>query len=215
MDLEHSRTTPVVIEAPASPSASRGESLVLRSPSAVEVGPRSQRERDLCERASSTDWFYLGGLVGLNVGAVLFDAKVAKHSDSVPLRMIGPGFVGLAWGGLIGGGYLALPKCDEHWLPGSPPGGDVRKSWPLALALASLAGMTAPFVVGQEQGPVPKSWPVIERSMRLVTAGLSGFAGALLPYVLPPITWRAHRELVKIRVAPVETGAGLTFSGTF
>ena len=75
--------------------------------------------------------------------------------------------------------------------------------------------MTAPFVVGQEQGPVPKSWPVTERSMRLVTAGLSGFAGALLPYVLPPITWRAHQELVKIRVAPVETGAGLTFSGTF
>ena len=32
-----------------------------------------------------------------------------------------------------GGGYLALPKCDPHWVGEAPREGDVRASWPLAL----------------------------------------------------------------------------------
>ena len=36
--------------------------------------------------------------------------------------------------------------------------------------------------------------------MHLVAAGVSGFGGALLPYLLPPSTWAASRELEKIRV---------------
>ena len=35
--------------------------------------------------------------------------------------------------------------------------------------------------------------------MHIVAAGLSGFGGALLPYLLPPRTWSAARELDKLR----------------
>jgi hypothetical protein len=35
--------------------------------------------------------------------------------------------------------------------------------------------------------------------MHLVVAGVAGFAGALLPYLIPPRTWAAARELERLR----------------
>jgi hypothetical protein len=34
-----------------------------------DIYPRTDRERDLCDRASRPDWLYLGGLAALDVGA--------------------------------------------------------------------------------------------------------------------------------------------------
>lgn len=44
--------------------------------------------------------------------------------------------------------------------------------------------------------------------MRLVLASGFGIAGALLPYLLPPKTWRAAKELERLRAAPTEDGRG-------
>ena len=41
----------------------------------------------------------------------------------------------------------------------------------------------------------------------VVTAGLAGFAGALIPYLLPPTTWSAARELEHIRAGTDGTSA--------
>ena len=35
--------------------------------------------------------------------------------------------------------------------------------------------------------------------MHIVAAGVAGFGGALLPYLLPPSTWAAARELDHLR----------------
>lgn len=180
---------------------------------AFELGPRTAEERKLCERAASWDWLYTGATLALNVGAVLFDNAV-KYADGVGVRMLGPSAVGLAWGGLVSGAYLSLPKCDPRWVQTPSYEGEVRKTWPVAVALALLAGSTAPVLVGVETGPVPDAWPTGERVMRLVLAGSTGFLGALVPYLLPPRTWRAARELERLRfsAAPTAMSVGYTFS---
>jgi hypothetical protein len=45
--------------------------------------------------------------------------------------------------------------------------------------------------------------------MHIVAAGLAGFGGALLPYLLPPRTWRASRELMRLRLATTTAGGPL------
>jgi hypothetical protein len=37
--------------------------------------------------------------------------------------------------------------------------------------------------------------------MHLVAAGVAGFAGAFVPYLIPPSTWSAARELERLRVS--------------
>jgi hypothetical protein len=150
--------------------------------------------------------------LGLSVYA---DASWFKDLQQPGLRTIGPGLVGVSWGWFIGGGYLAQPKCGPDWVASAPPEGDVRATWPLALSLALLAGVTAPVIDYYVLGPVPQEWSVTERQFRLVGAAAGGVAGALLPYVLPPRTWRAARELQHIRAGGDARGAFLSYSVSF
>jgi hypothetical protein len=168
-----------------------------------DISPRGAREEELCARASHPDWVYLAALGLLDVGAFwLGSSDTIKFTGSIPLRMTGPLMIGLTWGATIGGSWLALPKCSPHWVGEPPREGDVREVWPLAISMALLAGATAPIVNGIAIGPfsLPIEWSTFEREMHVVVAGLAGFGGALLPYAIPPRTWRAARELQRIRL---------------
>jgi hypothetical protein len=197
----------------------------------TQIGPRPGREEELCERASHTDWLYIGAMGAGVVASVVADFSFFKkipigHSADQPytatagdsaLRTIGPGLVGLFWGGLVGGTYLAMPQCSSTWVQAPPPEGEVRASWPMAVTLAALAGATAPLVVAIEEGPIRPEWPVSERWTRHLVPVATGFFGALVPYVLPPRTWAAKRELERIRFhGDVTTGSlGLGYVVTF
>ncbi len=155
-----------------------------------DVYPVTERERELCARASQPDWVYLGGLLVLDAGAIWYGSNVdVKYSSSVPVRMAGPALIGVTWGATVGGA----------WVGESPREGDVRESWPLAVSFALLAGATAPFVNGIAVGNLPITWSTPEREMRVVTAALAGVGGALLPYVLPPRTLSAARAIDRMR----------------
>lgn len=193
-----------------------------------DIYPRGSRETELCDRASHPDWLYLGGLVLLETGGLAYGSTSSvRDSSSVAVRILNPGVVGLTWGILVGGVWLALPQCDPHWVATPPREGNVRVSWPLALSLAVLAGVTAPIidgiVVGQDPPPLGVSpnnyypgWSTFEREMHLVTAGLAGFGGALLPYLVPPRTWSAARELDHLRLgAEARGGVTLGYSTSF
>lgn len=179
------------------------------------IYPHEGREKDLCESASSPDWLYLAGLVALDVGAIWVQSAT-KYQPGTAVRLVGPGLVGLTWGATLGGGYLALPKCDPHWVGFAPREGKVRKSWPLALSIALLGGVTAPVIVGIANGfAVPLDWTTEERSARVLISGGLGFVGALLPYVLPPKTWSAAKELERIRADVTAKGAFVTYGVRF
>jgi hypothetical protein len=173
-----------------------------------DIAPSGAREEELCARASHPDWVYLAALAALDAGAIWFGSSdTVKYSDSIPLRLTGPALIGLTWGATIGGSWLALPKCSPHWVGEAPREGDVHEDWPVALSLALLAGATAPIITGIAVGTLPLEWSTLEREMHLVVAGLTGFAGALLPYVVPPRTWRAARELEHIRLGAGPQGS--------
>jgi hypothetical protein len=187
-----------------------------------DIYPRGSREEDLCAKASHPDWLYLGGLLALDVAGIWAGSSFdIKYSDSVPLRMTGPVMIGVTWGATLGGSWLALPQCSPEWVRWTPREGNVRATWPVALSLALLAGVTAPVVNGIAigtycatpacQGGLPADWSTFEREMHLVTAGLAGFGGALLPYLLPPRTWSAARELDRLRFGA--DGRGGVFVG--
>jgi hypothetical protein len=182
-----------------------------------EIYPRSAREADLCRSASQPDWLYLGGLLALDAGAVwLGSSQPIKYSSSLAVRFTGPAMIGLTWGATVGGAWLALPKCSPSWVGESPREGGVRSNVPLAISLALLAGATAPIVNGIAVGRLPTSWSELESQMHIVTAGVAGAAGALLPYLLPPRTWAAARELEHIRVEVDAHGDPfVALSGTF
>jgi hypothetical protein len=175
-----------------------------------DIYPRGSQEEKLCARASHPDWFYLGGLLALDTASIWVGSSYAvKWSDSIPVRMSGPVMIGLTWGATVGGGWLAMPKCDPHWVGESPREGDVRANWPVAISLAVLAGVSAPIVnaiaiggcggLPYCQEGLPADWTTLEREMHIVAAGVAGFGGALLPYLLPPTTWSASRDLGKLR----------------
>lgn len=183
---------------------------------ATELYGRSARERELCEKASSPAWGY--SLLWLNfTGISVAISAAAKPSHDVAVRMLGPSFIGLSWGGLVGSAYAIMPKCHPYYAGGAPPEGAVSTSVPVVLALATLAGATAPIMVGVVTGFIPPEWSTQERVMRLVVAGGIGFLSALIPYVplLSPRTLRAARELEKLRVEPVQNGAIVQWSGRF
>jgi hypothetical protein len=173
-----------------------------------DIYPRTGRERELCATASDPDWLYLAALAALDTGAVWFGSSdTVKYSDSVPLRITGPALIGVTWGATLGGTWLALPKCSLHWVDEPPREGDVRATWPLALSLALLAGATAPIVNAIAIGSnLPLEWTTFEREMHVVVASISGFGGALLPYLLPPRTWSAAREIDRIRFGAIPGG---------
>lgn len=120
----------------------------------TDLGPRQTREMDLCAQASEADWLYLGGTAAAVVGSVYLNLQVLKQAEQPGVRLVGPGLVGLSWGMFLGGGYLSLPKCDPHFAWGAPPEGDIRPSWPLAVAIAMLAGASAPAIDYVFLGPV-------------------------------------------------------------
>jgi len=174
------------------------------TPAAYAVAPgdiyaRDAREEELCNSASHPDWLYLGGLLALDVGGVALGSKAVKRASDVAVRLTGPAAIGVTWGATVGGAWLALPKCSTRWVGESPPEGVVRASMPLAVSLAVLAGVTAPIVSGIAVGPIPASWSALESEMHLVIAGVAGFGGALLPYLISPRTWTAARELEHLR----------------
>jgi hypothetical protein len=163
------------------------------------MGPR---ERELCATASHPDWLYLVGLLAIDAGGIWFgSSSTVKYATSVPLSYAGPAAIGLTWGATVGGGWLLLPKCSPEWVTESPREGPARADWPIALALALLSGATAPIVNGIAIGyDLPPSWSTGERVLHVVTAGVAGFVGALVPYLLPPRTWSAAKELERIRI---------------
>jgi hypothetical protein len=178
-----------------------------------DIYPTGERERELCASASHPDWLYLGALAALDTGAIwLGSSETIKYSSRMPVRFTGPAMIGLTWGATIGGGWLALPKCSSGFVGETPREGTLRASWPLALALALLAGATAPVVNGIAIGnDLPNQWSNLEREMHVVTAAVAGFGGALFPYLVPPRTWAAALELDHVRVGP--DGRGGAFIG--
>jgi hypothetical protein len=192
-----------------------------------DIYPRSGRERELCAAADHPDWLYLGALGLLDFGAIAFASNGSvKYSEDAgsgfgrPAAFVltwgGPVAVGLTWGATIGGGWLSLPKCSPTWVGEPPPEGGVRETWPLAMALALLAGATAPVVNGIAIGStLPESWSDEERVGHIVAAGVAGFVGALVPYLVPPRTWSAARELERLRVGvgPAVGGGASGFVG--
>jgi hypothetical protein len=182
---------------------------------ATDIRPRQAREIELCEKASHFDWQYTGAFFLGFLGSVYLNIDILKHSGYEGLRMLGPGMVGFTWGGFLSGGYLSLPKCDPLWAQGPPPEGDVRSSWPTATAIAMIAAVTGPAMDYAFLGPVKVGWSVEERSARIFLGGGMAVLGALFPYVLPPKTWSAKKEIERIRVQGLPGGASFTYTVAF
>lgn len=202
---------PLSTSADAGPGVRRPRSSYLYAPG--DIYPRGPEEQRLCSAASNPDWLYLLGLLAGDGGAItLASLDALKNSSSLPVRFIAPIGIGISWGATVGGAWLALPKCSPEWVGESPREGAVRASWPVAISLALLAGATAPVVNAIVSGyDTSTPWSTFEREMHIVAAGLAGFGGALLPYVLPPRTWAAAQELDRIRFGT--DGRGTYFVG--
>jgi hypothetical protein len=177
----------------------------------------SREEAGLCERASHFDWAYMGALVLVDAGMIVLDSQFFQADSHTAVRMVGPGLVGFSWGWSVGGAYLTLPQCSRDDAHAHPLEGDRRSEFPLALSFTLLAAATAPVIVGVETGEGTQTlqWSPAERAMRLVLAGATGVVGSLMPYVLPPRTWRAMRKLDHLRAAPTNRGAALSYSFLF
>lgn len=182
---------------------------------ATDLRPRSTREIELCKQASEFDWQYTGAFaVGL-ITSVYLDINQLKQSGTAALRLLGPGLVGFSWGGLLSGGYLSLPKCDPLWAWGPPPEGNIRTVWPMAAAVAIISGVTSPILDYTFLGPVKLQWAVEERSARVFVAAGAGVLGSLFPYILPPRTWSAAREIERMRVEGMPGGAQISYTTRF
>jgi hypothetical protein len=184
----------------------------------TDLYPRGKREQELCAKASQPDWLYMGGLLAIDVAAIgVGSSGAVKDSGDWPIRYLaGPTLIGLAWGATVGGMWLAAPKCEPHWIGETPREGRVRATWPLAISLALLGGATAPIVNAIAIGyNLPLDWSTEEREVHIILAGVAGFAGALLPYALPPRTYSAALELDHLRFGYDGRAGFLGWSGTF
>ena len=182
---------------------------------ATDYRPRQPREIELCEKASSFDWLYTGSMFAGVIASEYVSIGVVKFSETPAVRLIGPGLIGFFWGGFLSGGYLSLPKCDPMWVEGAPPEGNVRAAWPMAVAISLLATVTAPAIDYVFLGAVPINWPVLERSSRVFLAMGTGLAGSLFPYLVPPKTWSAKKEIDRIRIGEVAGGPFVSYGFTF
>lgn len=194
-----------------------------RAVASTDFYPRSARERELCASASHPDWLYLAVQPLIVAGAITLDTQVFKYdwavfggTDGSPVvRDLGPVLVGLTWGSFIGSFMPSMPKCSPHFATTVPPEGQVQTPLPLAFAMAIFAGMTAPIVDFIAIGPVPNAWTTGERVSRVVLASTFAFGAAFIPYLLPPKTVRAARELEKIRATVSPQGAFLSYTSHF
>ena len=182
---------------------------------ATDLAPRQAHEKELCTKASHFDWQYTGGFFLAFLTSVWIDIGPLKLSEEPGVRLIGPGLVGFTWGGTLSGGYLSLPKCDPMWTPSVPPEGDVRASWPIAVAITALAGAMGPVMDYTFLGAPKPDWTTPEKSARVFVAMGAGILGALFPYVLPPRTWAAKKEIEKLRLEGIPNGAIVGYGATF
>lgn len=194
--------------APAAPSSTA---------SVIDYRPVTAEEAELCRTAGRFDWAYLGVMVLADAGTVVLDSGVLQSNAHAGVRLVGPGLVGLSWGWSIGGAYLTLPQCRSDWAHTHPLEGDTRREWPLALGFSLLAGAMAPVIVGVEtgEGNQTLTWSPGERVMRLVIASATGVVGSVMPYVLPPRTWRAMRKLENLHAGADAHGALVTYAVRF
>ena len=182
---------------------------------ATDIRPRQAKEIELCERASHFDWVYTGAFALLYVGSVWMNIDYLKQTSTASVRMIGPVLEGFTWGGFLSGAYLSLPKCDPLWAQSPPVEGNVRAAWPIATAIGLLAGITSPILDYVWLGQVKVGWAVEERSARIFVAGAFGVIGSLFPYVVPPRTWAAAKQIEHLRVDGYRDGAGLSYRVQF
>lgn len=182
---------------------------------ASDIRPRQTKEIELCEKASHFDWMYTGAFALGVAGAMYVNIDRLKHEPEPGVRLIGPALLGFAWGGFLSGGYLSLPKCDPLWAGGPPPEGNIRETWPVATAITVLAALTGPIMDYAFLGPIKLEWPVLERSGRVFIAGGAAVLGSLFPYLLPPSTWAARKQIDRIRVEGMPSGAGMTYTVRF
>ncbi|HVH45643.1 MAG TPA: hypothetical protein VM925_24985 [Labilithrix sp.] len=182
---------------------------------ATDIRPRQTREIELCERASSFDWQYTGAFALGFATSVYLNIDILKHNGQPGIRLLGPGLVGFTWGGFLSGGYLSLPKCDPLWAYGPPPEGNVRMQWPLATAIAIVSGVTAPIMDYVFLGAVKREWLVTERTARVFVGAGLGVLGSLFPYLLPPRTWAAAKEIERMRVQGLPGGAQVSYTLAF
>lgn len=182
---------------------------------ASDIRPRTAKEIELCEAASHFDWQYTGSFA-LGFAASLYaNISPLKNNGNVGMRLLGPALIGFTWGGFLSGGYLSLPKCDPLFTQGPPPEGNVRSPFPLAVAITLVAGVTAPMMDYGFLGPVKLFWAVEERSARVFVAAGFGMLGAIFPYILPPRTWSARKQLDRLHVDGTAGGAAMTYTLRF
>jgi hypothetical protein len=181
------------------------------------LGPANADEADLCRRAGELDWLYLSTMVLADAGTIALDSAVLQASGHAGVRMLGPGLVGLSWGWSVGGTYLTLPQCSPGYAGSLPPEGQSRSHLPLAVSFSVLAAAMAPVIVGVETGEGQETlqWSTTERVMRLVVASATGVVGSVMPYVLPPRTWRAMRKLDNLRAGVTAQGALFSYTVSF
>jgi hypothetical protein len=182
---------------------------------ATDIRPRQSREIQLCETASHFDWEYTGAFAAAFATSIWLDTGPIKGADSAWVRLIGPALVGFSFGGFLSGGFLSLPKCDPLWAEGPPPEGNVRAIWPIATGIAVLSGVMGPIMDYTFLGPVKLDWPVGERSLRIFVASGFGVLGSLFPYLVPPKTWAARKEIDRMRVEGTPGGALATYTVKF
>jgi hypothetical protein len=184
---------------------------------AGQLGARSQEEAELCRDAGRFDWPYLSLLVAADAGTIVLDSQVFQSSGQAAVRLLGPGLVGLSWGWSVGGAYLTLPQCSADWVRSRPLEGSRRSELPLAISFTVLAAAMGPVVVGVETGDGPSTlaWSPGERVMRLVIAGATGAVGSVMPYVLPPRTWRALRKLEALQAGVADRGGFVGYRVAF
>jgi hypothetical protein len=180
---------------------------------ATDARPRTEREVELCRKASHPDWLYWGVMLAADVGSVFVDLRL-KDREEMGVRYLGPVSLGLSWGFTVGGAFLAGPQCSPDWVAAPPPEGDVRAQWPFALTMGLIGGATAPLFLGIIELNSTQTKTTGERSMRYIVAGSLGFGAAFIPYLIPPKTWRAARELERLRVGPTPDSKGAYFSYT-
>jgi len=182
---------------------------------ATDIRPRQQKEIELFEAASSFDWEYTGAFALAYGAATYLDVGPLKQSDTLALRLTGPALVGFTFGGFLSGGFLSLPKCDPLWAEGPPAEGNVRAIWPIATGISIISAIMGPILDYTFLGPVSLQWAVSERSARVFTAAGFGVLGSLFPYLVPPRTWAARKQIDRMRVMGTPAGAMLNYVVTF